>query len=64
MNAKGPFGYYWEILHKESGEVINSGFSKIDRTVATKFPFPTVESEVPTSIEGFVLQNTPLYKEE
>jgi len=48
---KTPFGYYWEILHKKTGDVINSGFSKDPMEVGEK----------PTSIKGFVCRTIPLY---
>jgi hypothetical protein len=50
---KEPFGYYWEIIYKKTGEVANSGFSKEKMEVGERV----------TSVKGFVCRTIPLYKD-
>lgn len=47
-----PFGFFWEIVHLESGEVVNDGFSRD----------PMEIGEFPHKFAGFVLRVRALFE--
>lgn len=45
-----PYGYHWELVHRESGEVVNSGFVRGLR-----------KTDWPDPMKGFTYRYTELY---
>lgn len=51
------FGHYWEVVHKATGEVVNSGFQR--HAPGDKVP----RAEVADKVSGFVVRSTALFTE-
>lgn len=50
------FGYYWEVVHKATGEVVNDGFTRYHS--GDQIP----PSEVDAKVKGFVVRTMALFK--
>ncbi len=52
-----PFGFYWEVVHEASGEVVNDGFFTNDGELPESFQMNTDRPK------GFTNRTTPVYRE-
>jgi hypothetical protein len=52
-----PFGYYWSVVHEETGEVVNDGFTR------EALPASAIGS-FPDTVPGFLRKVIPLYDKE